>query len=210
MPVACFPLGFLETNCYILHDATQAVVIDPGAGREHGLDRVLHFLDVHNLKTAAILCTHLHFDHVTGAAELAEAVGAPIYGGEADRPMLDDGVAAQWGFPPVPAFTFLPLKEEETAFGSFAVHVLSTPGHTPGSFSFHVPGENVLFAGDLLFRRSVGRTDLPGGDEATLLASIRSKVLTLPAQTTVYPGHGPETTTADEAAHNPFLRGTLS
>ncbi len=208
MPVACFPLGFLETNCYILHNTAQAVVIDPGAGREQGLDRVLDFLDAHGLKTAAVLCTHLHFDHVTGAAELADAVGAPIYGGEADRPMLDDGVAAQWGFPPVPRFTFLPLTEGEAVFGPFAVRLLSTPGHTPGSFSFYVPAENVLFAGDLLFRRSVGRTDLPGGDGAALLASIKDKILTLPPQTTVYPGHGPETTTADEARHNPFLRGT--
>lgn len=205
MPIVSFPVGPLETNCLILYDAGQAVVLDPGAGRKGGLDRVLDFLEAHALTVAAVFCTHLHFDHVTGAAELAEAFKAPIYGGEADRYLLDDTVAASWGFPPVPPFTFRALEEGEHTFGPFACRVLFTPGHTPGSFSLHVPAEQALFSGDLLFRRSVGRTDLPGGDAAALRASIRNKVLTLPPETTVYPGHGPETTVGAEAACNPYL-----
>lgn len=205
MSIVSFPVGPLETNCLILYEAGQAVVIDPGAGRKGGLDRVFDFLEAHASTVAAVFCTHLHFDHVTGAAELAEAVQAPIYGGEADRYLLDDKAAASWGFPPVPPFTFRALEEGEQVFGPFTCRVLSTPGHTPGSFSLYVPAERALFSGDLLFRRSVGRTDLPGGDAAALRASIRSKVLTLPPETTVYPGHGLTTTVGAEAVHNPYL-----
>lgn len=208
MPVQVYSIGPLGTNCYLFHNDVDAVVVDPGGDMEQGLADVMLYLNTHKLRLAAILCSHLHFDHIYGVAHLHEVTGAPVFAHEADIPMLDNemGGGGKWGFASVAPFTPQPLAEGRHRFGSLECDVLHTPGHTPGSLSFSFPEEKALFGGDLLFYRSVGRSDFPGGDAQALIHSIRTQIYTLPDDTTVYPGHGQATTVAAEKAGNPFTR----
>ena len=203
MRIHTFPLGPLETNCYLLVQGEEAVAVDPGGNPAS----VVHYLKTHNLKLAAILNTHMHFDHVLGNADLAGATGAPIYANTLDDFLLDSelGSGGGVGLPKTPPFKHEPLEESDTEFMGQRCKVLLTPGHTPGSLSFYFPESNAVFAGDVLFYRSVGRTDLPGGDGNTLRASIRKKLFTLPEDTVVYPGHGQSTTIGAEQRGNPFI-----
>jgi glyoxylase-like metal-dependent hydrolase (beta-lactamase superfamily II) len=196
-------LGPLETNCYIVHAGAEALVIDPGGEPEE----VLAFLNKSGLSLDVILNTHLHFDHIQGNAALSTATGAKIRAGSADAYLLDSelGGGGMMGMPRTAPFSFDPLEEGETEFLGLTCRVLATPGHSPGSLSFYFPDLNAVFVGDLLFYRSIGRTDFPGGSEAQLLRSVRSKIFTLPADTVVYPGHGPETSVESERMNNPFF-----
>ncbi len=198
-----FSLGMLETNCYLIYNDKQALAIDPGGDP----DEVLDFLREKKLKLSLILNTHLHFDHVQGNSELSSTTGAPIYAPGNDKFLLktEVGGGGFMGFPRTPAFDFTPLEEGETKFLGNVCHVLSTPGHTPGSLSFYFPDIQAVFVGDLIFFRSVGRTDFPGGDAGVLKNSAEEKIFTLPDNTTIYSGHGPETTVLDEKLHNPFF-----
>ncbi len=208
MPVQTFAIGPLGTNCYVFHNDVDAVMIDPGGSMNEGLNEVMHFLNIQKLQLRAILCTHLHFDHILGVAHVHEVTGAPIYAHEDDRFMLDNemGGGGKWGFPKVIPFSSTALAEGSHSFGSITIKALHTPGHTPGGVSLYVEDEQVLFSGDLLFFRSVGRTDFPRSDTGALLDSIKTKVYALPSTTVVYPGHGPSTTVADEMASNPFTQ----
>jgi glyoxylase-like metal-dependent hydrolase (beta-lactamase superfamily II) len=158
-----------------------------------------------------ILLTHAHFDHVGGLADLKEQVDVPIYIHPDAVPMLENAAsnAARWGLtlPKPPAPEELLSVGQEIQVGNVTFHVLYTPGHAPGHVSFHVPQENVLFSGDVLFQGSIGRTDLPGADRQTLMQTIREKVMTLPDDTQVLSGHGNPTTVGQERRHNPFLQG---
>lgn len=205
MRIQIFPLGPLETNCYLLIQAGEALVVDPGGNPAS----LVQYLEANKLKLVAILNTHLHFDHVLGNAELAETTGAPIYACPQDAYLLQSEVGSGGGFglPKVPPFTYTPLEEGDLTLMGLPCKVIFTPGHTRGSLSYYFPTEGVLFAGDVLFYRSVGRADLPGGDAATLRDSIRGKLFTLPGETVVYPGHGPSTTIAEEKRGNPFVGG---
>lgn len=202
MHIHTFPLGPLETNCYLLTSGNEAVVVDPGGDPAP----LLQYLQAHALKLAAILNTHQHFDHVLGNAALAAATGVPIYANSLDdfltRPELSGG---RYGLPDTPPFQHLDLEESDFTLMGATCKALHTPGHTPGSLSYYFPEANAVFAGDVLFYRSVGRTDLPGGDFTTLRNGIRAKLFTLPPETVVYPGHGPSTTVEDEKQGNPFL-----
>lgn len=202
MPIATFPLGPLDTNCYVVHRDGQAVVVDPGGEPTE----VLQFLQHENLALSAILLTHLHFDHLYGVAALHKATGAPVRGPAGDAALLqtEAGGGGIWGFPKVPPFDSEPLSEGEHRFGTLDCTVMATPGHTPGSLAFYFPEEQAVITGDLLFYRSVGRTDFPGGDHAALLNSIRERIFTLPGNTKVYPGHGPSTSVDDEQHNNPY------
>ncbi len=202
MPVAHFNLGPLETNCYVLHDDAYALAVDPGGDPRE----VVAFLKKKQLALLAVLNTHLHFDHILGNAALSAASGAPIRTPEGDMHLLNSelGSGGMWGFPQVPAFDSTPLLPGDHEFGPFHCRVLHTPGHSPGSLCFHIPAEKLVFAGDVIFYRSVGRTDFPGGDTQTLLRSIETQVFTLPGDTRIFPGHGPATTVADEQRNNPF------
>lgn len=202
MPIATFPLGPLDTNCYIIHRDGQAVVVDPGGDPA----AILQFLQDDHLELVAILLTHLHFDHLYGVSALHEATQAPVMAPAGDEQLLqtEAGGGGIWGFPKVPSFVSTPLKEGEHSFGTLQCTVMTTPGHTPGSLSFYFPDEQAVFTGDLLFYRSVGRTDFPGGDHAALLNSIRDSIFTLPGTTKVYPGHGPCTSVEDEQHNNPY------
>ncbi|MFP4169288.1 MAG: MBL fold metallo-hydrolase [Desulfonatronovibrionaceae bacterium] len=203
MSIKTFALGPLETNCFLVHNGSIAVVIDPGGDPTEVVD----FLRARGLALQAVLNTHLHFDHIQGNAGLAREFSARILASSADGFLLDAEVGGGgfMGFPRTPGFEYEDLSPGEYEFAGNICNVLATPGHSPGSLSFYFPEAGAVFSGDLLFYRSIGRTDFPGGDQDLLIKSAREKIFTLPPETMVYPGHGPETRVRDEELHNPFF-----
>jgi glyoxylase-like metal-dependent hydrolase (beta-lactamase superfamily II) len=202
------PVGMLQCNCSVYGDETtkEAMVIDPG----DNVDEILTIVDRHGLTVKAIVITHAHIDHIGGAEKLKKATGAPVYMNENDAGLADHlEVQAQWLGVATPARPDVdsPARDGDTLrVGSTEAHVMHTPGHTPGSICLFMPADNKLIAGDTLFRDSIGRTDLPGGDGRQILQSIHTKLLTLPEETVVIPGHGETTTIGREKTHNWFLR----
>jgi hydroxyacylglutathione hydrolase len=205
--IETFPVGPLQCNCSVLVDeaAREAVIIDPGDEPE----RILAALEAGKVRPVALLHTHAHFDHIGGTRRVAESTGAPIRLHAADRLLYEalPDQAALFGLtasPPRPLDA--PLADGEVIpFGRFALRVIHTPGHTPGSTCFELTGDApLLFSGDTLFRRSIGRTDLRGGDTDAILASIRGKLFRLPGDLPVVCGHGPGTTIEEEKRLNPF------
>ena len=207
MSIETFPLGPIETNCHIVYDGSDAIVVDPGGDMNGGLGNVLTFLKNHKLTVRAILCTHLHFDHIYGVAALHEATGAPVYAPKGDEALLatEIGGGGAWGFPRIAPFEWEDLKEGPHTYGSIACEVIKTPGHTPGSISIYIPSMNSVLTGDLLFFHSVGRTDFPGSSADALRRSLHKKIFVLPPETDVYPGHGPNTSVGEELSNNPYL-----
>ncbi len=207
MAITTFPLGPIETNCHLVYDGPDAVVVDPGGDMNDGLGDVLDFIQAHKLSVRAILCTHLHFDHIYGVAALHRATNAPVYAPKGDKSLMDTEVGAGgvWGFPRVESFAWEDLPEGQHTFGSIVCQVLATPGHTPGSVSIYIPSMESVLTGDLLFFHSVGRTDFPGSSPEALKRSLHKKIFVLPPQTEVYPGHGPNTNVGEELSHNPYL-----
>ncbi|MBD2844892.1 MBL fold metallo-hydrolase [Paenibacillus sp. IB182496] len=208
MQIETFTLGPLQTNAYLLHGAApgRAVVIDPGMGPERLLKRIAAL----QLQVEAILLTHAHFDHMGGVEALRQAAKCPVYVHDLEADWLTDARkngSQRWSevTPPLEtAAAEYALDEGQVLeLAGLTLRVAHTPGHSPGSVSFHC-GEH-LFSGDVLFRQSVGRTDLPGGSERTLVDTIRGKLYRLDAATRVYPGHGPQTTIGYEQAHNPHV-----
>ena len=205
--VETFPVGPLQCNCTVLADpvSREAVVIDPGDEPE----RILRALEGAKLKAVALLHTHAHLDHITASRAVKESTGAPIRLHPADRPLYDAlpeqaaffGLSADAPLPPD-----APLSDGEIVrFGPYRLRTIHTPGHTPGSTCFLLEGDSpVLFSGDTLFRRSIGRTDLWGGDTEAILASIRDRLFPLDGSTPVVCGHGDDTTIAEEKRLNPF------
>jgi glyoxylase-like metal-dependent hydrolase (beta-lactamase superfamily II) len=210
MKIDCLILGAFETNCYVLRDSatvTHCLIIDPGLQAEQLID----FLQGHKLNPVAAVLTHGHADHIAGVAllrknfpqikvyvhkhdatmlvepthNLSAFAGRLIKAGQADVLLQDGDIIEQAGI---------------------RLHVLHTPGHTPGGICLYCEDDGIVFTDDTLFAESVGRTDFPGGSMSQLLESIGQKLLTLPEKTRVCPGHGPETTIAREKAHNPFLQ----
>ena len=209
MILESFPVGPLACNCTILADeaAREAIVIDPG----DDVSRIAKRLTEQGLKLKQILVTHGHIDHVGGALKLKRLTGAPIYLNENDLPLIEmmDTQAAWLGLPAAPETA---PPDEGLADGQvvglehYPAKVLHTPGHTQGSICLHFAPLNLLIAGDTLFAGSIGRTDLPGGDFDQIMASLRTRLLALPDETRVLPGHGPGTTIGQERASNPFLQ----
>jgi glyoxylase-like metal-dependent hydrolase (beta-lactamase superfamily II) len=206
MNMLCVPVGPLQANCYLVWDDDRlGYAVDPGGQPEY-LARLVHR---EGLTLEAILVTHGHFDHIEGVQGLAEATGATTYCSAQVAPvLLGTEACSATGYP-------IPLLAEELVeivgdgstvkVGGLTATVIATPGHTPGDITFDIEGR--LFPGDLLFYRSIGRTDFPGGDFAELLASVAKLAARYPASTPVYPGHMQSTTLGDELAENPFLGG---
>lgn len=223
------PVGMLQCNCSILGDPEthEAIVVDPG----DEVERIVEILARHKLKVLAIVSTHTHIDHVGGLAALHRITGAPVFMHEADLELyrkLD--MQAQWLRVPTPELTDVEqfLREGDAVkWGGYEARVIHTPGHTPGSLCLYIPARDVsksgdaaaarsaigngadesrLIAGDTLFAGSIGRTDLWGGSFPEIMKSLHTKVMALPDETLVLPGHGEATTIGDARQSNPFLR----
>ncbi len=207
MDVRSFTVGPVAENCYIVRrdGADRGLIIDPGEEAE----RILGAVDSLGIGIDAILITHCHFDHIGAVAPVARATGAPVHCPEIEVPVLADIMS----FVPWPGFgPYESYDAEETVAGGerlglagFEIDVIHTPGHSPGHVTYSIADEGAVFSGDVLFKGSVGRADLPGGDWGTLLESIRGLVDGLPEETTVYPGHMGVTSLGAERASNPFL-----
>ncbi len=201
------PVGVLQCNCSIFGDeeSREAIVVDPG----DDIAQIEQVLAQHGLKVKAIVITHAHIDHIGGAAKLKKSTGAPVYMNEADQELYDHlDVQASWVGMRNPERTTIDTAAADgttLSLGTAEFHVLHTPGHTQGSVSLWIPAENKVVAGDTLFRDSIGRTDLPGGDYKKILASIHTKLMALPEEAVVICGHGPQTTIGREKERNPFL-----
>lgn len=197
-------------NCYLVwrDGQSDAVVIDPGFDTDEILEQISRF----GLKVVAVLNTHGHADHIAGNAAIKQAFPeAPLIIGAGDAPMLADAqlnLSAYFGFPITSPPADRVVREGDVLeFGGMSLEVYDTPGHSPGHVVFVARVDPVyVFGGDVLFRGGVGRTDFPGGSTKQLLASIRDKLLTLPPDSVVYPGHGPATTTGREQKSNPYLQ----
>jgi hydroxyacylglutathione hydrolase len=207
MDVRMFTVGPVQENCYLFRreGSDRALIVDPGDEP----DRLLQAIDELGVTLDGILLTHTHFDHVGAVAPVAEATGAEVWVPEIEKPVLADIMSfVPWpGFGPYESYDAEHTLKggEKLELAGFEIDVMFTPGHSPGHVTFSIPGQEVIFSGDVLFQGSVGRTDLPGGDWATLLESIRSLVDNLSEDTTVHPGHMGLTTLGAERASNPFL-----
>ena len=203
------PVGPLQCNCIIFGDETtrDAIVVDPG----DEIGRIESLLDKHGLTVRMIVVTHAHVDHIGGAGKLRKLTGAPVYLNDADMELFDRlGEQAAWLGMEQPRDVAVDssLRDGDSLdLAGTTFSVLHTPGHTQGSVSLLIPAERKLVAGDTLFLNSVGRTDLPGGDQHQLFRSIKTKLLALDDDVEVICGHGPCTTIGRERASNMFLRG---
>lgn len=208
MLIESFPVGPLQCNCSIIacKDTNEAAVIDPGGNPEE----ILAIAKKHGLKIKYLLHTHAHFDHVLGSRAVKEATGAKICLHEGDKWLYDNLLQQGKLFglhtgTPLPVDLFL-NDEEEIKIGNIKTSVIHTPGHTPGSLCFCLAGsESLLFSGDTLFHRSIGRTDLWGGSYKQIIQSIENRLFPLEDSTRVIPGHGEETTIWSEKKENPFF-----
>jgi hydroxyacylglutathione hydrolase len=206
-----FPVGPLRCNCTLLANlkTREAIVIDPG----DEIADILARLARRQLTLKQIIVTHAHIDHIGGAAQLRRVTGAPVLFHQADLPILEMmEMQAAWLGVPTPEKTALDQSADDglsAGIPGLEAEVIHTPGHTPGSICLHFPKQELLLAGDTLFAGSVGRTDLPGGDTRALLRSIHTRLLPLPENTLVVPGHGEETSLGQERETNPFLQSDL-
>ncbi len=201
-----FVLGAIQTNCYVVScpETREAVIVDPGDYSPS----LQHYIEEEQLLVKYIINTHSHFDHVGGNKKVKQFTGARllIHQAEADVLPQTGTLASMFGLqvddsPPADAFM---AEGDEIRIGRITLHVLETPGHSPGGVTLHT--DDVAFVGDTIFAGSIGRTDLPGGSHSTLIKSIKERILPLGDDTVLYSGHGPETTVAREKLHNPFLR----
>ncbi|OKL38105.1 MBL fold metallo-hydrolase [Domibacillus mangrovi] len=202
------PLGPLATNCYVLSHKTECIIFDPGSEGE----ALAEWLDGNALKPLAILLTHAHFDHIGAVEHIRQTFNSPVYIHKSEEqwlgnPELNGSSRFGMGAISAPPADFILEKEEELIIGPFQFKLFHTPGHSPGSISYYFEEGGSLFAGDTLFMGSIGRTDLPGGNHQDLLDSIHNRLLSLPEETIVLPGHGPATSIANEMDSNPFLNG---
>lgn len=214
MTVQSFTCNPFQTNGYVCHDAGEAVIVDPSCSTPAERQQVLDYLARHDLAVRHLLLTHAHIDHIFGCAFFAKHFGMSWQLHRADASFLERseeqarffGIALE---PPPKPTSFL-AEGDVIRFGDASWTVLHTPGHSPGSVCFHDAANGFVLVGDVLFRDSIGRVDLPGGSLPTLMASIFQKLLPLGDHLTAYPGHGPATTLGRERTVNPFLAGAFT
>lgn len=211
MEIFTYTVGPFLENTYLVLNESRALLIDPGFSNRTEFSQFRDELEETEASLEAVLLTHAHIDHVLGLGQVLLTWDVPVYLNHTDLFLWNnvESQASRYGLPAA-GFSFTPrnLPEQEgLELAGLRMEVLHTPGHAPDHVSLYVPAEGILFAGDALFRESVGRTDLYKGDFDLLAASIREKLYSLPGGTRVLPGHGPETTIAHEKARNPFVRG---
>jgi hydroxyacylglutathione hydrolase len=206
MNLETLTVGPFQENCYVIGDGATGAIVDPGDEAA----RIALAVEQTGLEISQILVTHAHIDHVGAVAALADEYACPVLMHAEAEPMLQQlpTQAMMMGlrFGKVPAVDRHIEDGEILEVGSLRLESLYTPGHAPGHLAFYVGSEGLVLSGDALFAGSVGRTDLFGGDMEVLARSINERLLTLPDETRIYPGHGPQTTIGDERAYNPFLR----
>jgi glyoxylase-like metal-dependent hydrolase (beta-lactamase superfamily II) len=211
MQVAIFTFNPFQENTYVLHDDTNsAIIIDPGCSTPAERQQLTDYISSNDLHVVKLVNTHCHIDHVLGNKYVAETYGLPLTSHQGEQQVLDmqPTVSGMYGMPydAGPDITEFLEDGDTLDFGDTTLQVFYTPGHSPASISFYHAGTQQLIAGDVLFRESIGRTDLPGGSFEVLKASIEAKFWPLPEETIVYPGHGPSTTIGYERVNNPFLK----
>ncbi len=210
--VQTFQVNLLQENTYVVSDETkECVIIDCGAYYDEERDAITHYIDTEGLKPIHLLCTHGHFDHNFGIDTIYKAYGLKAEVAKEDSDLINHlpeqfqsmiGVPLRREYPEAGRY-FEP--DEIVRFGNHELKVLKTPGHTPGGVVFYCEEEHVVFSGDTLFRMSVGRTDFEGGSYQQLDRSLKEVLAKMPAETTVYSGHGPKTTIGEEIRYNPYL-----
>lgn len=201
------PLGPMQTNCYVLYNEEKdCIIFDPG---DQGTD-LNKYLKTEGFSPLAIVMTHAHFDHIGAIDVVRDEWSIPVYIHKLEAEWLTNpalnGSARYGATITARAADHLLTQEEPLTIGIFTLHILHTPGHSPGSISYYSKEANAIFAGDTLFDGSIGRTDLPGGNHEQLLSSIKTKLFVFPETTEVMPGHGPVTTIKKEKESNPFLK----
>ena len=215
MKIACLPFNPIQENTYVVWDDTkECVVIDAGNCSPREDAALDDFISRQGLKPVLAANTHGHFDHTLGVGHLKQRYGIPFALSEKDRFLLDNAAVSGSLFGvktgPMPAIDRDLDAETEIRFGNSVLRILRTPGHTPGHVAFYEPESKALFTGDTLFRESIGRTDLPGGDYSWIMRSILDRIVPLGEEVHVYPGHGPESTIGHELLYNPFIVEVLN
>lgn len=205
MEITILTVGPVQTNCYIVNKegSTSCIVIDPG----EEADKIASYIRKKGWKNEGILLTHGHFDHITGVSELVSLVGGKVYAYEGEKELMGDprqNGSMMMGYELALEPECLLRDRQKFSVAGMDFKVLHTPGHTKGSCCYYAEEEKILFSGDTIFMESVGRTDFPTGSARELIDSVRNKVLKLPSDVKIYPGHGPETTVAYEMANNPY------
>lgn len=206
-----FVFNPFQENTYILYDQTgECIIVDAGCHEEEEENRLLDYIEKHEFTPVKIVNTHCHIDHILGVAFLSKKFDLPFYIHKDENPLLSasmnqaDLFGLSLELPPEPE-EFL-RDSDLISFGESFLEVIHIPGHSPGGILLHSPEQKFILSGDVLFRRSIGRTDLPGGDYDSLVNGIREKLFGLDPDTRVYPGHGPHTSIGEEKESNPFLR----
>lgn len=211
MSVAIFTFNPFAENTYILYDESkECIIFDPGCSNPDEQIQLTDFIESNGLKPVKLINTHCHIDHVLGNKFVSEKYNLPLtsHKGEIGVLSMQPQISSMYGiaYNPSPEITEFLEDGDNVSFGHTQLSVLLTPGHSPASISFYNEKEGVLISGDVLFQGSIGRTDLPGGDFATLEKSIKEKLYVLPDEVVVYPGHGPSTKIGIEKSTNPFVR----
>ncbi len=212
MELKTFVFNPFYENTYLLYDENkEAVIVDPGCYEKFEQDELISFIHENDIKPLAILNTHCHIDHVLGNAFLKRHYGIPLWIPENEQEMFRsvEAYAFNWGIANYETSEPDHLYAEDETFelGDSSIRFIYAPGHSPGHMMLYIDKDATLIAGDVIFRESIGRSDLPGGDYATLESSIKQKVYTLPKDTNIFPGHGPQTTVGYEMMNNPFVKG---
>lgn len=212
MKVRSFVCNMLHENCYVVYDeaSREAAIIDPGFYWDNEQQVLTHFIDAKQLQVKYLLCTHLHFDHIFGTTFVEDTYGVKLSASLSDNMWIDNftSTVARFGIRPngYPRPVTHPLHDGDIlSLGESTLQCIATPGHSAGGLCYYDQAGQQLFSGDTLFQSSIGRTDFADGNYAQLIKSIQERLLTLPPNTVVYPGHGDTTTIGDEMKYNPYL-----